>query len=246
MQSDRIRLFQTLPQACGYWKGRTAVNVVIDPSCTGIEAVYAAALTHGFRRAGNHVYKPRCPRCSDCVPCRVVLDRFSPDRSQRRCLARNGDITLVDADPGFTAERWALYQRYQQQRHPGGGMDDGSVEDFRHFLTAPWSSTRFLELRVGERLLAVAATDATPSSLSAVYTWYEPHERIRGLGILAILKQIAYGQAHGLEHLYLGYWIANHPKMHYKHQFRSLEILTDGGWVALPRQSTYARGHQRR
>ncbi|MDE3141893.1 MAG: GNAT family N-acetyltransferase, partial [Pseudomonadota bacterium] len=130
-------------------------------------------------------------------------------------------------------ERWVLYQRYQRRRHPGGGMDDGTVEDFREFLAAHWSPTRFLELRDGTRLLAVAVTDVGNAALSAVYTWFDPAEAARGLGTLAILQQIAYGRAHGLQHLYLGYWIAGHPKMDYKRRYRPLEVLGAQGWVAL-------------
>lgn len=244
MQRDRIRLFQTLPQACGYWAGRTAINLVLDPAYAGIASAYPQALTHGFRRAGGHVYRPRCPRCSACVPCRIALDGFRPDRSQRRCLARNADLLLLDAEPGFTPERWALYQRYQQQRHPGGGMDGGTAEDFREFLSAPWSPTHFLELRQGTRLLAVAVTDVTTAGLSAVYTWYDPGEAARGLGTLAILQQIEYGRARGLAHLYLGYWIERHPKMDYKRRFLALEVLGAGGWA--PLASAQAGGLQPR
>ena len=237
MKKERVRLFQTLPQACGYWSGRTAVNLVLDPSQEGLATLYAQALAHGFRRAGPHLYRPDCPRCTACVACRVPLQAFRPDRSQRRCLARNADVQLIDAEPGFTAQRWALYQRYQRARHPGGGMDEGTADDFREFLTATWSPTRFLELREGTRLLAVAVTDVGSASLSAVYTWFDPAEAARGLGTLAILRQIDHGRARGLQHLYLGYWIAGHPKMDYKRRFTPLEVLEDGQWTS-PDSST--------
>ena len=230
MQTERVRLFQTLPQACGYWHGRTAVNLVLDPSLEGLAALYPQALAHGFRRAGPHLYRPNCPRCTACVACRIPLDAFRPDRSQRRCLSRNAALHWHDAEPGFNPERWALYQRYQRLRHPGGGMDEGTVEDFRDFLAATWSPTRFLELRDGTRLLAVAVTDVGSAALSAVYTWFDPAEAARGLGTLAILQQIGYGRAHGLQHLYLGYWIAGHPKMDYKCRFRPLEVMGQHGW----------------
>jgi len=126
-----------------------------------------------------------------------------------------------------------LYRRYLEARHPGGGMDDPSVEDFERFLTCPWSPTRFLELRQGGRLLGVAVTDVLPHGLSAVYTFYEPDLADRGLGTLAILEQIAWARREGLPHLYLGYWIAGHPKMHYKSRFRPLELLGPDGWREL-------------
>lgn len=53
-----IRLFQTLPHACGYFAERTAQNLVIDPGAPQLDRLYGAALEQGFRRAGGHLYFP--------------------------------------------------------------------------------------------------------------------------------------------------------------------------------------------
>lgn len=232
-RTDLIRVFHTLEHPCGYFGERLARNLVIDPLAKGLPQIYGNALERGFRRSGGHVYRPHCRACSACVAARVPVADFRPDRSQRRCLARNAGVAATLAEPGRTAERFALYRRYLEARHPGGGMDDPSVEDFERFLTCPWSPTRFLELRQGGRLLGVAVTDVLPHGLSAVYTFYEPDLADRGLGTLAILEQIAWARREGLPHLYLGYWIAGHPKMHYKSRFRPLELLGPDGWREL-------------
>jgi arginine-tRNA-protein transferase len=112
-------------------------------------------------------------------------------------------------------------------------MDDPDIEDFERFLFTPWSPTKFLELRLRERLLGVAVTDFAPNGLSAVYTFFDPDETARGLGTYAILRQIELAREHALPHVYLGFWIENHPKMGYKARFTPLELLGADGWQTL-------------
>lgn len=233
MRSEHVRLFQTLPHACGYYPERTAQNLVIDPAAPNLDQLYGPALEHGFRRAGGHLYFPQCGACRACTPCRIDVAHFTPDRSQRRCMRRNADLTLTECQPGYNTERHALYEKYLRGRHPGGGMDEADASDFRRFLTAPWSPTIFLEMRQGERLLALAVTDLTLHGVSAVYTFYDPAEDARGLGSFAILSQVELAMRRGLPWLYLGFWIEGHPKMDYKRRFRPLQLRTAAGWETL-------------
>lgn len=233
MKSDVVRLFQTLPHPCGYFARRVAQNLVIDPASPQLPQIYDAALAKGFRRAGGHVYRPQCPGCHACISARIPVAEFRPDRSQRRCLKRNRDLELRVAAPAFSDEYFDLYRRYLGARHHDGGMDDPATEDFERFLFTAWSPTKFVELRLGERLLAVAVTDFTATGLSAVYTFFDPGESTRGLGTCAILRQIELARERGLAYLYLGFWIARHPKMDYKARFTPLELLDGGAWRRL-------------
>lgn len=234
MRSDVVRLFQTLPHPCGYYADRTAQNLVIDPSSPQLTELYELGLQRGYRRAGGHVYVPHCPQCRACIACRIPVATFVADRAQRRCLKRNGDVAVEVAEPAYTEERFELYRRYLRWRHPDGGMDDAQTEDFSRFLYTQWSPTRFVEFRVDSRLIAVAVTDVCESGLSAVYTFYDPAESARGLGTYAILRQIDLAREQGLRHVYLGFWIAGHPKMDYKTRFRPIEMLRNGAWETLP------------
>jgi len=233
MRSDVVRLFQTLPHPCGYFPDRTAQNIVIDPSAPQLPQIYDLAVQRGYRRAGGHVYHPQCNGCRACVACRIPTAAFRPDRSQRRCLARNADLCVRTAPAVYNEEYFALYRRYLRARHPDGGMDDARPEDFARFLYTAWSPTRFVEFRQGERLLAVAVTDFCSIGLSAVYTFFDPDAHARSLGTFAILSQLRLARERGLPHVYLGFWIENHPKMHYKSRYRSLEVLRGNAWVPL-------------
>ncbi|MGA9332971.1 MAG: arginyltransferase [Rudaea sp.] len=234
MKSDVVRLFQTLPHPCGYFTQRTAQNLVIDPAAPQLPKLYEAAMSKGYRRGGGHVYRPNCHGCQACVPARVVVDAFRPDRSQRRCLKRNCDLHMNVVKARFNDEYFQLYRRYLNARHAGGGMDNPEPQDFSQFLFTPWSPTNFLELRLDNRLLGVAVTDCTRSGLSAVYTFFDPDESARGLGTYAILRQIQLAREHAVPYLYLGFWIDGHAKMDYKSHFRPLQLLNHDGWCEMP------------
>lgn len=233
MRSDVVRLFQTLPHPCGYFDGRTAQNIVIDPSAPQLPQIYDVAMQRGYRRAGGHVYHPQCNGCRACVACRVPVARFRPDRSQRRCMKQNSDIDIRTVPAGYTEEYFALYRRYLRSRHPGGGMDEAQPEDFARFLYTAWSPTRFIEFRLAGRLVALAVTDVCAAGLSAVYTFFDPDEESRSLGTFAILSQIRIASENRLPYVYLGFWIDGHPKMHYKTRYRPLEILRENTWLEL-------------
>ena len=233
MRSERVRLFQTLPHACGYFAERTAQNLVIDPAAPQLDQLYGPALERGFRRAGGHLYFPNCPQCKACTPCRIDVAHFKPDRSQKRCLKRNADITVTECMAGYNTERHALYERYLRTRHAGGGMDEAEASDFRRFLTAPWSPTLFLEFRLRGQLLGVAVTDVCITGISAVYTFFDPDESARGLGTFAILQQVELARRRGIPWIYLGFWIEGHAKMDYKRRFRPLQVRGPNGWETM-------------
>lgn len=234
--SDDLRLFHTSEHACGYWPDRLARDLVLDPRDPRLAHWYPLALGWGFRRSGDIVYRPHCGACRACVAVRIPVERFVPDRSQRRCLARNAQVRMRVCPPQRTEEQLALYRRYLSTRHAGGGMDTHGAAEFDQFLIGSWSEGRFLEFRDpapsgGQgRLLAVAVTDLTADALSAVYTFYEPEFAHRGLGTLAILRQIEWARREHRSHVYLGYWLAGHGKMDYKRRFRPLEGFDGRYW----------------
>lgn len=232
-ESESLRLFHTGLHPCGYWPERTARDLVLDPRDPRLPRFYAQALEWGFRRSGDIVYRPHCQGCRACVAVRIPIGGFQPNRSQRRCLARNADVDARVLPAERSEEQLDLYRRYLRTRHPGGGMDGHGAAEFDQFLVGSWTHGRFLELRARRRLLAVAATDLVDDALSAVYTFFDPDESARGLGTLAILRQIEWARREGRRHLYLGYWIDGHGKMDYKRRFRPLESFDGRRWRPL-------------
>jgi leucyl-tRNA---protein transferase len=229
-----IRVFQTVEHACGYWPARSARDLVLDPADPALPGLYGAALAMGFRRSGAHVYRPNCANCRACTPVRLPVREFQPGRSQRRTLARNADLRTRVRPAARDDASFALYRRYVEARHAGGGMDDPTPTDFDAFLTCAWSPTCFLELHDADQLVAVAVTDVLGDGLSAVYTFFDPAQSARSLGTQAILAQVEYARRLGLDYLYLGFWLEGHPKMEYKRRFRPLEFLDGDQWRTFP------------
>jgi arginine-tRNA-protein transferase len=229
----QLALYLTGDHVCSYLHGRQARTLFVDPSAPMDTLTYQSLVDQGFRRSGAHVYRPACRGCAACVPVRVPVPEFAPNRSQRRNWKRNAaEIDLDLAPAAFNARHFGLYLRYLKSRHADGGMaEDLSASSYRRFLIDPWGGeTRFLELRQGPDLVAVAVTDVLVHGLSAVYTFFDPERSDRGLGTFAVLAQLDLARRLGLPYLYLGYWIDASRKMSYKDRFRPIEAWDGRAW----------------
>lgn len=230
MKREELVFFSTPPHRCSYLPEAEAVTLFADPRTRLDRGVYSTLSRMGFRRSGNHVYRPRCPNCAACVPVRIPVDDFTPSRRDRRTRTGNADLEINIAPPRFELEHFNLYERYLRARHRDGGMDVTSPEQYMSFLCSAWCDSLFVEFRAGRKLVCVAVTDVLEDGYSAVYTFFEPRESRRALGRFAILTQIDMARRQGKPFVYLGYWIQDSPKMAYKADYQPLEEYSEGAW----------------
>ncbi len=230
---SQIKLFATHPHECSYLPDRLATTVFIDPEEVIDKGLYQHLSTMGFRRSGAHVYRPNCENCNACIPVRVPVNLFLPNRRQKRCLKANKDVSIALSKTDDNDEYYSLYERYINARHKDGDMYPPSREQFSSFLTKEWGITVFIEMRLGEKLIGVMVCDQLNDGLSAVYTYFDPDYPKRSLGVFAILSEIHLAQELGLQYLYLGYWIKESPKMAYKSEYRPVELLVEKRWRLL-------------
>ncbi|MDR9437110.1 MAG: arginyltransferase [Thiohalophilus sp.] len=230
---NELQFFASPEHPCSYLDDRQATSIFVDPSLVLRPAHYSALAGIGFRRSGNYIYRPHCRNCRACVPVRIPVDRFEPNRSQRRTLKANQDVQLTTRPVEFVDEHYDLYRRYMQHRHPGGGMDNDDPDTYMRVLDSYWAETTLIEFRARQQLLAIAVTDVLEDGLSAVYTFFEPQPSQKGLGTLAILQQIELARQWQRSYLYLGYWIGESDKMDYKRRFQPLEGYDGRQWIEL-------------
>lgn len=210
------------------------MTLFADPERPLDPATFSALSEMGFRRSGCLVYTPRCPECQACIPVRLAVQEFTPDRSQRRNLKHNVDLQRSLLPGRFSEQHIALYRRYIRHRHPGDSMDVESREEVERFFLCDWSDTRLMEVRMHDRPVAVTVVDQLRNGLSAVYTFFEPDQARRGLGVYAVLALIEEARRCGLPYVYLGYLISESPKMAYKSRYRPLEQWRNGQWLPYP------------
>ena len=231
--TQHIRLFKGPEHACGYLDDRIAVSVFADPSLLLNNDLYSELSRQGFRRSGEHVYRPHCTGCSACWAYRVLVDDFKPSRSQRRVLNNNNsyEVSLESAD--CFEEDSQLYENYISPRHKDGDMYPPTKRQYSDFLFSEWCDTALLRVRDNGKLIAVICLDVLDDGLSAVYSFFDTSPNYKSLGVFVILKTIEYCQKMQLPYCYLGYYVQGCQKMDYKIKYRPAEVFRNKRWLSL-------------
>jgi len=236
----KLQFYVTTGYTCGYLPNRMAQSLIAAPQHLVDADVYSGLIQQGFRRSGKFSYRPHCENCQECVPVRVVLEAFSPNRSQKRAFKQHQNLTTTILPIGFYEEHYALYASYQRARHsddktadqmePDSDSQENDVEQYQSFLCQSNVESVLIEFRDGDQLKMVSVIDIVRDGISAVYTFYDTCDSTTSYGTYNVLWQALWAQTLGLPYLYLGYWIKDSRKMAYKQNYKPLEKLIDGEW----------------
>ena len=150
-----------------------------------------------------------------------------------RTWKRNLDLQVKKVAPCFTEEYYDLYARYISSRHSDGDMYPPETEQFKSFLVECREETGFYEFRSADKLMCIAVADELEDGLSAIYTFFDPGENQRSLGVQAVLWLIEEAKRLQLSYVFLGYWIKQCQKMNYKLEYRPIELFINTHWIPL-------------
>lgn len=226
--------YTTAPLPCPYVPGRTERKVVTELSGICAETLHDKLSRGGFRRSHNIAYAPVCSGCNGCIPIRIRAADYVPDRTQKRIKRRNADLTVQEMPPRATVEQYALFQSYQRDRHHNGEMATMNFYDYRAMVEDTPIETSVVEFRLPDgQLIGACLTDRLGDGLSAVYSFFDTALNTRSLGTYAVIWLAQRATELGLDHVYLGYWVKESPKMAYKARFKPSEILRAGQWRPL-------------
>ncbi|CAN5600408.1 arginyltransferase [soil metagenome] len=243
----QLRFFLTAPTPCPYLPGREERKVFAHLPLSDGPTVNDSLTQVGFRRSQNIAYRPACETCRACQSARAPAGEYVFSRSERRVLARNGDLQRHVVEAEATLEQFELLRRYLLTRHADGGMAEMTWPDYVAMVEDTAVRTHLIEYRLASQdrgpgdLIACVLVDMLADGLSLVYSFYDPTAVKRSLGSFIILDHIVQAQLNSLPYVYLGYWVPGSEKMAYKARYSPLEILKPGGWALMSARERGAR-----
>ena len=242
--------YLTRPQICPYLPDRLERKLFTHLGRDKSQVHFDFLHNDGFRRSQTIAYRPHCEGCSACVSVRIRVDEFVRSKSQNRVWRANRDVISTRVGPFSSAEQYALFKAYVEQRHDDGGMADMSLFDYQAMIEDSVVDSFVIEYRlpptavptmaepsdpsyssaVAPPLIGAALCDELNEGISLVYSFFDPLLDKRSLGTFIILDAVARAKALGLAFVYLGYWVKGSPKMDYKVNFLPQDHLIDGEW----------------
>lgn len=233
---QKLQFYVTTGYSCGYLPNKLAQSLIAAPQYLVDAKVYNSLIQQGFRRSGKFAYRPHCENCKECIPVRIVVNDFTPNRSQKRAFKQHQNITATILPVDFYEAHYTLYAAYQRTRHsdqskPDANAEENDIAQYRNFLCQTNVESVMVEFRDAHGLRMVSVIDIVQDGISAVYTFYDTSDEKASYGTYNVLWQTEWTKSLGLPYLYLGYWIKDSRKMAYKQNYKPLEKLIDGEWV---------------
>jgi len=240
--ANASRFPQSLPIAdtlsnvheCSYLEDRTASLPLKLPARLLSLDEFDHCLARGIRRSGVFLYHTSCDQCTACEPSRIDVGKFIWRDSFKRVLKRGDQCLMIRAaNPSLDDQRLAVFNLHRTQRGLGDPESQYRPEDYESFLVDTCLSQSIeLSFWLNETLVGISIVDCGRTSLSAVYTYFDPSHSKLSLGTYSILKQIEFACDTGRQYAYLGMYVSDNRHLSYKARFTPQERWVVDQWVA--------------
>lgn len=218
-------------EPCPYLPRRLARMPLRLPLAKVTPAELDRRLAAGERRTGTYFYRTECLGCRECQPMRIAVEQFTAHRTLRRTLSRGDRLLSVELGPAeVDAERLRLFNLHRNERNLAIREEDVDEIGYSMFLVDSCCDSFEIRYRLQGRLVMVAIADRGASSLSAVYTYFDPAISRLSPGVYSVLRQIQLCRQWNLRYLYLGFYVAGSEHMAYKARFVPHQRLNSDGW----------------
>ncbi|MBX7058576.1 MAG: arginyltransferase [Leptospirales bacterium] len=214
---------------CSYLPDRQQALMLLDGREVG--KLYRLLLDRGYRRHGQHIYRPDCGGCRECRILRLPLASFQPTRSQRRVWRRaSASLRYELAEPIVDAQRIELYSRYLAFQHAATNENSLSDTQYQEFFVDSFlgEGTRELRLWRDRQLAGVGIVDLVGDALSSVYFYFDPDCAELSPGVFSMLCELELARKRGLRYYYPGYYVHGCATMNYKARFGPNEMREIG------------------
>ncbi len=113
----KLQFYVTTPYKCGYLPDKLAQSLIAAPHYLVDTNIYSGLIQQGFRRSGKFAYRPHCRNCNACIAIRLILNEFTPTRSQKRAYKKHTNLTARVLPLSYHQSHFELYTSYQNLRH---------------------------------------------------------------------------------------------------------------------------------
>ena len=176
------------------------------------------------------MYIPSCQGCNSWIPSRINLKEFNLSKSNKRNIKNNDDLFLIE-NQKYTKNRYHLFKKYCEKRHHNGLMKKMTEIEFINFFHKSINPTKIFDLVDRDKCLyGSILLDELNDGYSAVYSFFNPDLKRRGLGKNIILQLINKLKKEKSDFLYIGFWVKESKNMQYKSSFNNVEYFLSGSW----------------
>ena len=232
LKNKNLIFRRTLSFNCSYLPKKMEKRLYINiPKSTDNQNLVSELTKNGFRRSFDHMYIPICDSCNMCIPSRINIKKFKLSKSNKRNLKINQDL-IFKLDTGKrNNERYELFKEYCITRHNDSQMAHMNKDEFESFFYNKFNKTNIYDIfDSSNSLIGSILMDVFADGYSAIYSFFEPQFKKRGLGKYLIIKSILELKVQNIPYLYLGFWVKNSTKMDYKVNFNNTELFVNGKW----------------